>query len=140
MIGNCFCMTLPSHRTNEEVAVEAVTAFAKLLDPAQDELGDIRNSVSEAFRNCVDFAYPGKVGEVSIRCQVLKYNVLSIVIKDKGKGIEDINQAQKPMFTTGGTDHSGMGLVIMEAFMDECKVTSIPNGGTTVRLKKKIKS
>lgn len=139
MIGNCFCMTLPSYASNERVAVEAVSAFAKLLDPAQDELGDIRTSVSEAFRNCIEYAYPNKAGEVSVRCQVLKNNVLSVVIRDKGKGIENVQQASKPMFSTGGSGHSGMGITIMEAFMDDFKIASTPNGGTTVRMKKRIK-
>lgn len=139
MIGNCFCMTLPSYANNERVAVEAVSAFAKLLDPAENELGDIRTSVSEAFRNCIEYAYPNRAGEVSVRCQVLKNNVLSVVIRDKGRGIENVQQARKPMFTTGGSDHSGMGIVIMESFMDECNITSKLNGGTTVRMKKRIR-
>ncbi|MBR3972976.1 MAG: anti-sigma F factor [Oscillospiraceae bacterium] len=139
MIGNCFCMTLPSYASNERVVVEAVSAFAKLLDPAQDELGDIRTSVSEAFRNCIEYAYPNKAGEVSVRCQVLKNNVLSVVIRDKGKGIENVQQASKPMFSTGGSGHSGMGITIMETFMDDFKIASTPNGGTTVRMKKRIK-
>ena len=139
MIGNFLCLTLPSFDTNESVAVKTVAEFAKQLDPSQDELGDIRTSVSEAFRNCIEYAYPNKAGEVSVKCQVLKHNVLSIVIRDRGKGIENVQQASKPMFSTGGSGHSGMGITIMETFMDDFKIASTPNGGTTVRMKKRIK-
>lgn len=138
MSGNYLSMTLPSIRTNIKVAAEAVAAFAIQLDPAEDELGDIRVSVSEAVDNCVAYAYPGKIGEINLRCQILKNNVLSIVIRDKGKGIANVTQARQPLFTTGGADHSGMGFTIMESFMDDFSVRSEMNGGTVVRMKKKI--
>ena len=138
MIGNCFTLTLPSYRRNESVAVNAVAAFVNQLDPTDVELGDIRTSVSEAFTNCVEYAYPAKSGEVTIRCQILKNNVISIVIRDKGKGIKNVQQARQPMFTTGGAAHSGMGFTIMESFMTDCSVRSAVNGGTIVRMKKKI--
>lgn len=138
MNGNYLSMTLPSIRTNIKVAVEAVAAFAIQLDPTENELGDIRVSVSEAVDNCVEYAYPGKIGEINLRCQILKNNVLSIVIRDKGKGIANVAQARQPLFTTGGDAHSGMGFTIMEAFMDDFSVRSEMNGGTVVRMKKKI--
>lgn len=138
MNGNYLSMTLPSLRTNIKVAAEAVAAFAIQLDPTENELGDIRVSVSEAVDNCVEYAYPGKIGEINLRCQILKNNVLSIVIRDKGKGIANVAQARQPLFTTGGDAHSGMGFTIMEAFMDDFSVRSEMNGGTIVRMKKKI--
>lgn len=138
MNGNHLSMTLPSIRTNIKVAVEAVAAFAIQLDPAENELGDIRICVSEAVDNCVAYAYPGKIGEINLRCQILKNNVLSIVIRDKGKGIANVTQARQPLFTTGGAAHSGMGFTIMESFMDDFSVRSEMNGGTVVRMKKKI--
>ena len=138
MIGNNFVLTLPSFRRNESVAVNAVAAFVNQLDPNDVELGDIRTSVSEAFANCVEYAYPDGVGEITVRCQILKNNVISIVIRDKGKGIQNVWQARQPMFTTGGAAHSGMGFTIMESFMTECTVRSAVNGGTIVRMKKKI--
>lgn len=138
MSGNCFCMTMPSYRCNEKVAIEAVSEFVRQLDPNEIELGDIRTSVSEAFSNCVEYAYPGKVGEINVRCQILKNNVISIVIRDKGVGIKNVWQARQPMFTTGGAKHSGMGFTIIESFMTDCSVRSAVNGGTIVRMKKKI--
>ena len=138
MTGNYLCMSLPSYITNERALLDAVTAFTAQLGPTGDEVGDIRTSVSEAFRNCVEYAYPGEAREVSVRCQILKHNVLSVVIKDKGKGIENVHQASQPLFTTGGSAHSGMGITIMESYMDDCRITSKPNGGTIVRLKKKV--
>ena len=132
MIGNCFTLTLPSYRRNESVAVNAVAAFVNQLDPTDVELGDIRTSVSEAFSNCVEYAYPGKVGEINVRCQILKNNVISIVIRDKGIGIKNVWQARQPMFTTGGAEHSGMGFTIIEAFMTDCSVTRRRFGSTCI--------
>ena len=139
MDGNYFHLALPSFSRNESVAVNAVAAFVNQLNPTDYELGDIRTSVSEAFTNCVEYAYPEKPGEVTIRCKILKNNVISIAIRDKGKGIKNIHQARQPMFTTGGATHSGMGFTIMESFMDDFRVTSEVNGGTVVMMKKKIR-
>ena len=73
-----------------------------------------------------------------LRCRILKDNVLDIVVKDKGVGIPDVDQARKPMFTTGGAERSGMGFTIMESFMTSISVTSEPGKGTTVHMRRKL--
>ena len=99
---------------------------------------DIRTAVSEAGTNCIVHAYRDTIGLVTIRCRILPENVLDIVIRDKGCGMEDVEKARAPMFTTGGPERSGMGFTIMESFMSSLQVTSKPGKGTTVHMKRKI--
>lgn len=127
-----------SKSVNEAFARSAVACFAAQLDPTMDELGDIKTAVSEAVTNCIVHGYPDTLGKIQIRCRIVSDNVLDIVIKDRGKGIENIEQARMPMFTTGGEERSGMGFTIMESFMHELKVSSKPQKGTTVHMKRKI--
>ena len=108
------------------------------MDPTLEELGDIRTAVSEAVTNCIVHAYPNALGIITVRCRILKDNVLDIVVKDRGVGIADTEQARRPMFTTGGTDRSGMGVTIMERFMTSCEVTSQLGKGTTVHMRRKL--
>ena len=108
------------------------------MDPTLEELGDIRTAVSEAVTNCIVHAYPDGIGIISLRCRILKDNVLDVVIKDKGIGIENLEQARKPMFTTGGSERSGMGFTIMESFMSSFTVVSKPGKGTTVHMRRKL--
>jgi stage II sporulation protein AB (anti-sigma F factor) len=75
---------------------------------------------------------------ITIRCRILKDNILDIVVKDKGIGIEDVEKARKPMFTTGGSDRSGMGFTIMESFMTSFDIVSIPGRGTNVHMRRKL--
>ena len=135
---NYMILELPSRSTNEAFARSAVACFAAQLDPTLDELGDIRTAVSEAVTNCIVHAYPNELGIITLRCRILKDQVLDIVVKDKGVGIADIDQAKKPMFTTGGADRSGMGFTIMESFMTSFDITSEPGKGTTVHMRRKI--
>ena len=100
---NYMILEFPSKSTNEAFARSAVACFAAQLDPTLEELGDIRTAVSEAVTNCIVHAYPDGLGIISLRCRMLKDNVLDIVIKDRGVGIADIAQARQPMFTTGAT-------------------------------------
>ena len=100
-------LTFPSQSRNEGFARAAVAAFAAQLDPNLDEIGDIKTAVSEAVTNCIVHAYRDTIGLVTIRCRILPENVLDIVIRDKGRGIPDIEQARTPMFTTGGGERSG---------------------------------
>ena len=88
--------------------------------------------------NCIVHAYPKALGLITLRCRILKDNVLDIVIKDKGVGIVDIEQARRPMYTTGGAERSGMGFTIMESFMTSLEITSQPDKGTTVHMRRKI--
>ncbi len=131
-------LTFPSKSVNEGFARAAIACFAAQLDPTMDELGDIKTAVSEAVTNCIVHAYPDALGEITIKARILPDNVLDIVVKDKGRGIEDVEAARKPMFTTGGVERSGMGFTIMESFMHELKVTSQVGKGTTVHMKRRI--
>ena len=109
------------------------------MDPTLEELGDIRTAVSEAVTNCIVHAYPDELGNITLRCRILKDNTLDIVIKDKGIGIPDLEQALRPTFTTGGADRSGMGFTIMESFMTSVQVNSQTGKGTTVHMRRKIR-
>ena len=135
---NYMTLEFPSKSTNEGFARSVVACFAAQLDPTMEELGDIRTAVSEAVTNCIVHAYPDGLGTISLRCRILKDNVLDIVIKDKGVGIENLEQARKPMFTTGGAERSGMGFTIMESFMTSFCVTSKSGKGTTVHMRRKL--
>lgn len=135
---NYMILDFPSKSSNESFARSAVACFAAQMDPTLEELGDIRTAVSEAVTNCIVHAYPNGLGIITLRCRILKDNVLDIVIKDKGVGIGDLEQAKKPMFTTGGSDRSGMGFTIMESFMTSFSVTSQPGKGTTVHMRRRL--
>jgi stage II sporulation protein AB (anti-sigma F factor) len=131
-------LEFPSKASNEAFARSAVACFAAQMDPTMEELGDIRTAVSEAVTNCIVHAYPNGIGIIAMRCRILKDNVLDIVIKDKGIGIQNLEEARRPMYTTGGSDRSGMGFTIMESFMTSLSVTSIPGKGTTVHMRRKL--
>ncbi len=135
---NYMTLEFPSRSSNEAFARSAVACFAAQMDPTLEELGDIRTAVSEAVTNCIVHAYPEELGMITLRCRILKDNVLDIVIKDKGVGIQDLEQARRPLFTTGGSDRSGMGFTIMESFMTSFSVSSIPGKGTIVHMRRKL--
>ena len=135
---NYMVLEFPSKSTNEGFARSAVAAFAAQMDPTLEELGDIRTAVSEAVTNCIVHAYPDGYGLITMRCRILKDGMLDIVIKDKGVGISDLEQAKRPTFTTGGSERSGMGFTIMESFMTSFQVTSKVGKGTTVHMRRKI--
>ena len=135
---NYMILDIPSKSVNEAFARSAVASFAAQLDPTLEELGDIRTAVSEAVTNCIVHAYPDSMGLITIRCRILKGQVLDVVVKDRGVGIDDLEQARKPMFTTGGSERSGMGFTIMESFMTSFSVTSVPGRGTTVHMRRKL--
>ena len=136
---NYMILEFPSKSANEAFARSAVACFAAQMDPTLEELGDIRTAVSEAVTNCIVHAYPDGLGNITLRCRILKDNVLDIVIRDKGVGIADLEQARRPTFTTGGSDRSGMGFTIMESFMTSCEVVSTPGKGTSVHMRRKIR-
>jgi len=136
--NNYMILEFPSKSCNEAFARSAVACFAAQMDPTLEELGDIRTAVSEAVTNCIVHAYPNELGLIMVRCRILKDNVLDVVVKDKGIGIADIEQAKRPMFTTGGTDRSGMGFTIMESFMSSFELSSEPGKGTTVHMRRRI--
>ena len=136
---NYMILEFPSKSANEAFARSAVACFAAQMDPTLDELGDIRTAVSEAVTNCIVHAYPNSMGTITLRCRILKDNVLDIVIKDKGVGIPDLELARRPAYTTGGADRSGMGFTIMGSFMTSLEVSSELGKGTTVHMRRRIR-
>ena len=124
---------------NESFARTAISGFTALLDPTVEQLADIKTAVSEAVTNCIIHAYPDKVGIIKMTAMIYADNTLCITISDNGCGIENIEQAMKPMFTTGNPDErSGLGFAVMESFMDTLKVRSKPGKGTRVTMTKRI--
>ena len=131
-------LEFPSRSSNEGFARSAVACFAAQMDPTLNELEDIKTAVSEAVTNAIVHAYPDAIGMVLLKLRVCPGNVLELTVKDRGRGISDIEKARQPMFTTGGEERSGMGFTIMESFMDQLTVRSVPGRGTTVTMKKKL--
>ena len=127
-----------SRSSNEGFARIAAAGFAAQLDPTLDELGDIKTAVSEAVTNAIVHAYPDSIGRISMRLRILDNHVLEISIRDWGRGIENVEQAMTPLYSTGGEDRSGMGFTIMGSFMDKLKVRSTPGKGTTVTMLRTI--
>lgn len=136
---NYMRLEFPARSVNEGYARAAVAAFAAQLDPTIAEIGDIKTAVSEAVTNAVVHAYPNEIGVVQIRARILPDDVLELVIKDRGVGIPDIDQARAPLYTTGGPERSGMGFTIMESFMDSLRVRSRTGKGTTVTMRRRIR-
>ena len=129
-----------SRSSNEGFARLAAAAFAAQLDPTLDELGDIKTAVSEAVTNAIVHAYPNQLGKIVMKLRLLENQTLELVIRDWGRGMEDVEQARQPLFTTGGEERSGMGFTIMESFMNQLTVKSAPGKGTTVTMRKRIAS
>ncbi len=128
-----------SKSTNEGFARVAVASFVSQLDPTIEELSEIKTAVSEAVTNSIVHAYDDELGMISISAQI-KGDMVTIQIKDKGKGIADINKAKEPLYTTKpDLERSGMGFTIMESFMDKLVVKSELNKGTSVTMSKRIK-
>lgn len=127
-----------SRSANESFARTTAACFAAQLDPTLEEVNDIKTAVSEAVTNCIVHAYPDRLGLIQMRLRLFEDHTLEIQIKDKGVGIPDVEQARRPMYTTGGEERSGMGFTIMESFMDLLKVRSAPGKGTTVTMRRRI--
>ena len=136
--SNYIKIEFPSHSSNEGFARAAVSAFASQLDPTLEELGDLRTAVSEAVTNAIVHAYPDTIGRVMLRLRIPEENTLEITVRDWGHGIEDVEKAMKPLYTTGGEERSGMGFTIMGSFMDKLRVRSQPGKGTSVTMRKRI--
>ena len=127
-----------SKSANEAFARISVAAFASQLDPTIDELADIKTAVSEAVTNSIIHGYENTSGIVKVEARI-KDNCVEVQVSDSGKGIEDIELAKRPLYTTkANLERSGMGFTIMESFMDELKIESIPDMGTKVTMKKYI--
>lgn len=129
-----------SKSNNEAFARITVAAFVSQLDPTIEELADIKTAVSEAVTNCIVHGYEDKQGIVKIISKI-SGNEVSIEISDNGKGIEDVEMAKQPLYTTRpNLERSGMGFTIMESFMDDMQVESVLGLGTKITMKKTIKT
>ena len=133
-------MRLPSLSVNEGMARAAVAAFCAQLDPTASELADIKCAVSEAVTNCIVHAYRDTVGIIYITVKLCEGGLVRIEIKDKGCGIENVELARTPLYTTDREgERSGMGFTVMESFCDKVRVFSGCKKGTTVTLFKFVK-
>ena len=115
-------VTFPSRSANEGFARAVVASFLSQLDPAVDELSDLRTAVSEAVTNCIVHAYPDSIGDITVQMRLFENGRTVVKVRDRGCGIEDVKQAMEPLFTTGGDDRSGLGFSVMESFTDRLKV------------------
>lgn len=138
---NFMTLQFAARSENESFARVAVAAFISQLDPTMDELSDLKTVVSEAVTNCIIHGYNNDpAGVVTIRVSVVE-DMITLVIEDEGQGIDDLELAQQPLYTSKPElERSGMGFTIMENFMDEFEVTSELNGGTVIQMKKRIES
>lgn len=132
-------LKFPSKSTNESFARSAVAAFVLELDPTITELADIKTAVSEAVTNAIVHGYRRESGMIYIDVKLTEDRNVIIKIRDKGVGIEDVNQAMQPLFTTAeGEERAGLGFAVMQSFTDSVKVTSKLQKGTSVTLTKRI--
>lgn len=131
-------LEFPSKSNNEAFARIAVAAFASQLDPTIEELSDIKTAVSEAVTNCIIHGYEDSYGIVKIISKI-RNNTIEIEISDNGKGIENVELARKPLYTSkSNIERSGMGFTIMESFMDDVHIESVLDLGTKIIMKKTI--
>ncbi len=131
-------LTFLSRSANEGFARAAVAAFAAQLDPAVDELADLRTAVSEAVTNAIVHAYPNSLGSITLTVKLYDNGCVWVRVRDKGCGIPDVEQAMEPLYTTGGEERSGLGFSVMQSFTDKLRVRSVPGKGTTVTMEKYI--
>ena len=137
-------LRLPALSVNEALSRSVISAFAAELNPRVEELGDLRCAVSEAVTNCIVHAYrnlrAGSIGFIYISARLYDSREISVEISDNGCGIEDVELARQPAFTTGDDgERCGMGFLVMESFMDSVSVKSRLGKGTTVLMRKKLK-
>lgn len=128
-----------SKSVNEAFARVVVASFVAQADPTIDILADIRTAVSEAVTNAIIHGYDEKEGIITMEC-FLYTDRMEIIIEDFGKGIDDVEKAKTPLYTSRPElERSGMGFTVMETFMDDLKVESIPGNGTKVHMTKQFK-
>lgn len=140
MLENRMELRFASISQNEALARTMAAAFATQLNPTLEELTDIRTAVSEAVTNAIIHGYENRRDETVTLRGELYQNRLVFIIEDQGKGIEDIDQARQPFFTTQpDMERSGMGFSVMEAFMDRVQIESAPGKGTRVRMEKQLR-
>lgn len=133
--------SMPSLSVNEGAARAAVSSFLVQADPTVEELSDIRTAVSEAVTNSIVHGYRNSSGRIELTVRLLAQREIYIRIKDSGCGIADVKQAMEPLFTTAPEEErSGLGFSVMESFMDRLTVKSKVGKGTTVTMRKRLKS
>lgn len=138
---NTFKLQFMSRSANEGFSRSAVSAFLAQLDPTLEEIADIKTAVSEAVTNAIVHGYADTIGIVYINAYILENRKVVVDVKDKGKGIADVEEAMQPLFTTSPeTERSGLGFTLMESFMDKLKVRSVPGKGTCVHMVKTLKA
>ena len=127
-----------SRSANEGFARVAVASFLTQLNPTVEEVADVKTAVSEAVTNAIIHGYENEIHKVHIRCRI-EENMFTVEVCDQGRGIENVEEAMKTMYTTKPEqDRSGMGFAFMEAFMDSVEVESVLGEGTKVKMKKAI--
>lgn len=131
-------MVIDSKSINEGFSRVAVSAFVSCLDPNVEELTDIKTAVSEAVTNAIVHGYKENQGKIYITVSLFENNNIRIRIRDKGVGIEDVEKAMEPLFTTAGSERAGLGFAVMESFMDKVRVSSRLGKGTIVTMDKRI--
>jgi stage II sporulation protein AB (anti-sigma F factor) len=137
-MNNNMCITFEAIPQNEAFARVAISGFLLYLDPTISELSDIKTAVSEAVTNCIIHAYNNKNGSISLSC-CIKDRYVHIEIEDTGIGIDNVELARKPLYTSKPEEERcGMGFTVMEAFMDQLTVNSKPNIGTTIIMEKQL--
>lgn len=138
---NYVCCKFLSVSTSESLSRSIVSGFLLPLDPGADELADLRCAVSEAVTNCIVHAYAGTTGVITMTLRSYPDRTVKISVSDNGRGIDDVEKARVPMFTTlPGEDRCGMGFSIMESFSDKLSVTSKPGKGTKVVMVRRLSS
>ncbi|MGZ9586852.1 anti-sigma F factor [Paenibacillus marinisediminis] len=138
---NHMTLQFASRSENEAFARITVAAFVSQLDPTLEELTDLKTVISEAVTNCIIHGYDNDPNGVVTISAIIENESVTITVKDEGRGIEDLDMARQPLFTSKpDLERSGMGFTIMENFMDEFEVHSELSLGTTIRMKKRIES
>lgn len=136
---NEMMVVFDSKSQNESFARVAVAAFVAQLDPNMEELSDIKTAVSEAVTNAIIHGYENCEGKVKLSCKI-EDNFITIEISDEGCGMQDVDKAMEPLYTTKPElERSGMGFAFMEAFMDDLEVVSEVGKGTKITMKRCIK-
>lgn len=135
---NEMSVSFPSVSSNESFARAVVSAFAAQLDPTLDQLADLKTAVSEAVTNAIVHGYRETIGKVTITARLYETGKVVVKIRDKGVGIEDVEKAMEPLYTTGGEERAGLGFAVMQSFCDKVSVRSQPGKGTTVTLQKNL--
>lgn len=139
VIVNSAQLIFPSNSVNEGLARSFISAFMMQLNPTVEDISDVKCAVSEAVTNSIVHGYSGTVGVIKIKASLTDERIVIIDIIDRGCGIEDVEKAMEPLYTTNTDgERSGMGFTVMETFTDKLRVYSKAGSGTRVRLVKKI--